>query len=67
MVVITLVRRFWHSLHAVEALFIRPSSEGPPPLLPSGNWPPTPPPEGVVRGAIGLKARPTSPIELDSG
>lgn len=49
----TLVRRFWHSLQAVEALFILPSSGGRP--LPPGGWlPPPPPPGGRVRGAMGL-------------
>lgn len=32
----TLVRRLWHSLQAVEARFILPSSEEPPPLFPGG-------------------------------
>jgi hypothetical protein len=61
----TLVRRFWHSLQAVEARFILPSSEAPP--LPFGGCGlPAPPLGGAVRGAIGLNL-PTSPIAKVGG
>lgn len=59
----TLVRRLWHSLQAVEARLILPSSEGPPGY--PGGWPPPAPPAppgGALRGAMGLYMMPVSPI-----
>lgn len=62
----TLVRRFWHSLQAVDALFILPSSGRPlAPAIGVLSPPPAPAPGGMDRGAMGRKGLPPSPIALE--